>query len=1024
MNNLFLKRPILAIVFSIVVVMAGLVSLKILPLELFPSLFPPVVNVSAVYPGASADTIALTVATPIEKAVMNIKDVLYTSSINSTPGNMRLSVYFRSGADPNLALSNVQNQVNSIFQSLPQEVKKTGLNIDQASNDILFIVAIVDQAGQYDQMFLSNFATVHVADEIQRIPGVSLAYVENAGDYSMRIWLKPDRLAQFKLSPSDVTTAIAQQNALYSIGQLGQEPNLPNTRLTIPVTTSGLLTDVKEFENIIIRVESDGSMIQLKDVSRIELGSQDYQTMGTLNGKNGIFISVHQAAGSNQLEIAQKIKDRMSQLSPLFPPGIGYSFPYDPTKYVKQSVDKVVQTLFEAAFLVSLFICLFLHSFRAALIPLIAMVVSIVGTFFGLYLLGYSLNALTLFGLILSIGIVVDDAIVVVESVEYHIKVLGMSSVDAVRKTMKEVTSSIIAIVFALTAVFIPIAFMSGLVGQLYKQFAVTIVISIVLSGFAALTLSPVLSMILLKKMKSSTRLAEKFNQVLNRMMDGYIRTVNWLLHNKVVGIGLWLAFLCSIGILFRLLPMGLVPMEDQGAIIIVANLPDGASLGRTREVSQKVETILMETPGVQDVVGFSGIGGLAKRGIYYVGLKDWSERKSPDLHVSKIQASINAKLSQIPEAKIFAFNPSPIPGVGSGDSSYNFWLINHSSSSYEGLEKVVQKIVDEAKTKKEFSFVDTTISTDSLGLFLDIDKLKAMAYGVKLEEMYYSLQIMLGSVYVNDFNKFGRMFRVIAQAEPADRQSIEDIENIYVRSNSKTMIPLKSFVTAKFSKGHLSVEHYNGSPATQINVNPAASPDQVIAALEEITIKNMLPGMSFAWSGTAYQAIEARGSVVFALVAGLALLFFILAALYERWSLPFISFLVLPFAALGALLAIWLRGLEIDLYFQIGLIASIGISAKNAILIVEFARQKREEGLGIIEATLEAARRRFRAILMTSLTLIFAMVPLAISFGAGAASKQSLATGVIGGVFVATLLGLFFVPFFFALLEREEKKE
>lgn len=1024
MINFFLRRHILSIGISLIISIFGITCLKFLPVEQFPNLSPPIVTISASFPGANADMIALAVAGPLENALMGTDEMTYMSS-ESTLGSMTLTAYFRMGHDANAALKDIQNRVNLVTSMLPEEVRKEGITVAKSSSNLLLMIAIQDVQELYDTIFLTNYASLHLVPELQRIPGVSLASVMNASDYSMRIWLQPDRMAQFQLAPSDVSGAIQEQNAFYSIGEVGQQPAPPLTKLTIPVSTSGLLKNVEEFEQIILRSNPDGSTILLKDISQVELGAQSYDTYAAINGKVGAFISIRKTSNANALEVASALQARMDELSQFFPAGISYSIPYNTTTYIKTSMEEIARTLVEAVLLVSLVICLFLQSLRAALIPILAMIVSILGTFFGMYLLGYSINTLSLFGLTLATGIVVDDAIVVVEGVELNMRTLGLSVKEAVLKTMHDVAAPIIAIVFALFSVFTPVAFMSGIAGQLYKQFTITIVISVVISGFVALTLSPVLAMVFLKKRVSPPpKWTIWFNRGFATLTDYYMRGVNGLMRHPVGAVGLYALFLTLIGVLFSATPLGFIPNEDQGVIIISAALPDGASLNRTQEVSLRIEEIVQAQPGVQDIVSIAGGEGNSNGAMYYLGLRPWSERKAPDLHSSHIVMQLNQQLARISEAKVVAFNLPPLPGIGASEF-YDLWIVNHGSASPAVLNEVVQRILAAGQARPEFSYLDSTLAANSMGIALDVDTMKAKAFGVSLGDLFHTLQMLLGSMYINDFSHHGKMYKVIAQAEPKFRNSVDDIGNVCVPSTyseKKEMIPLKSFVTAKFANTPAEVTHYNGAFATSISVGPAASPEKVIAAMEQIASKELLPGMSFAWSGTAYEAKKAALPVLFALIGGMVMLFLSLAALYNRWILPFTVFLAIPFGILGALIAVWMKGLSMDLYFQIGLIASIGISAKNAILIVEFARLKREEGMSVLAATREAARLRFRAIIMTSLTLILATAPLLVATGAGAASRHSVGTGILGGMVVATSLALFFVPFFFRWIEREEK--
>lgn len=1025
----FLERPILSITVSLFIVILGIACLKHLPVTQYPPITPPVVTVQANFPGATAQTLSESVAAPLEKSINGVENMIYMFSQNATPGRVQISVYFEVGSNPDIALVNTQNRVNLAIPSLPEEVRNQGVTVERTSPSVLLFIGIYDLKKHYDPAFVNNYAAINIVDELQRIKGVNSATVLNARDYAMRIWLNPDRLGQYSLTTSDVAAAVRAQNALYSIGQIGQEPTATSTQLTIPVTSLGRLNEPSEFEDIILRANADGSTVLLKDVGRVELGAKSYNLLATANGEEGAFIAIYQDSESNALDISKQVRQKMEDLSQSFPPGITYQIPYDTTTYIKYSIKEILFTLLEAALLVFLVIYFFLHSLRAAFIPLIAMIVSIIGTFIGLYALGYSINTLSLFGMILAIGIVVDDAIVIVENIEYNITVLGFSPKEAAIKTLHSLTGPVIAIVFALCSVFIPVAFIGGIPGQFYKQFALTIVTSVIISGFVALTLSPVLAVFFFKKKQNLSRLTNAFNRLFDHLTHLYLRGVDWILGKTAVAAAFFVALLLAIVLLLFLTPLGFIPNEDQGLVLISATLPDGASLSRVKNVSEKIEKIVRKSPAVQDILAVSGYSLIesiprTSSGAYFVALKDWGQRKSKKLHAEQLIEEFNQQFSHIPEARIHAANPPNIPGIGV-IGGFDFWVVNNGNATLEQLGTVVTQIIEKAKQNPAFSMFISHIEPDCMELYLELDKVKAGAYGVRIEDVYNTLQTLLGSVYINDFNRFGKSFQVVAQAEPSARDTIGEIGNIYVRSKSNQMIPLKSLVTSKFSKGPTLVSRFNGSPAALISVVPNAGPETVISEMEKIAKEFLLPGMGFSWGGVAYQEKETGGVSGISFIGGFFLLFLTLAALYERWSLPCIVLLAVPFGIFGALLAIWLRGQAIDIYFQIALVALIGLSAKNGILIVEIARQLRQEGKGAVEAAREAAHLRFRPVLMTSLTLIFGVLPLVFSSGAGAASRHSVGTGVIGGMIFATFLALLFVPFFFRLIEKwREKRE
>lgn len=1027
-SKFFLEHPIFAVVISIIITLAGLAAIKVLPIEQYPNITPPLILVSASYPGATAQTISDTVAAPLEQQINGVENMIYMYSQNAAPGNMALNVYFDLGTDPNLALTNTQNRVDLALSQLPIEVQREGISVTKQSPSALLVISIESTEELHDEIFVNNYATIHVADELQRIKGVSNAKVLNALNYSMRIWLKPDRLAQLKLTTSDVVTAVKGQNASRSIGEMGQAPTKKFVPLTIPVDSQGRFEKVEQYENIILRADTDGSMVLLKDVGRVELGAQSYDVNGTLNGKSVAAIAIYQTYGANALDVANKVKQKVEELSKYFPQGLSYSIPFDTTPFIKVSIQEVKKTLIEATFLVALVILVFLQSPKVTLVPVVAMIVSIIGTFAGLYLLGFSINTLTLFGMVLAVGIVVDDAIVVVENIEKNMRTLGLSSKEAALKTMKEVSGPVVAIVFVLCAVFIPVAFMGGIAGQLYKQFAITIAVSVVISGFVALTLSPVLASFLMKKHKGPPKLGQGFNKGFAKITDLYVQGAEWLIQKSLFGIIVCTGLVIAIILLFHFIPKGLVPEEDQGFLFAAATLPDGASVARVEAVSSQLEKIAMKSPAIQDFIAFSGFSLLemlnrSSVGAYFINLKPWDKRKSKKEHAEEVLKTLNQEFSSLPEGQILAFNPPAIQGIGIV-GGFEFWIVNQGDASIASLEDYTHQLIAKAKERPELTGLTTSIKADCMELFVDLDTAKTRAYQVDVNEVYETLQVLLGSLYINNFNKYGRVFQVVAQAEPSARSSIDGIGDFYVRSASMNMIPLKSLVTTHFSKGPTLISRFNGFPAAKITGSAASgySSGQAMKAMEELADEILPEGMIPAWSGEAYQEKSTGGSSLGVLIGGLVMVFLVLAALYERWTLPIAILLVVPFGIFGALFTIWAKQMTNDVYFQIGLVALVGLSAKNAILIVEFARAKREEGMGIVESALEAARLRFRAIIMTSLTFILGTLPLVLSRGAGAASRHSVGTGVIGGMVAATFLAIFFVPLFFKIIEGRRK--
>ena len=1028
----FIDRPIFASVVSIIIIVIGLASLQALPVAQFPEITPPVVQIDADYPGASAEVVAESVARPIEVQLPGIDHLLYYSSTSTNDGHMTIQLTFEIGTDVDIAQVQTQNREKLAEPQLPPEVIRRGISIKKVSPDLVAVITLASQDPRYDALFISNYAILRVVDNLKRLPGVGDAMVFGAQNYSMRVILDPVRMAQLNLTPTDIANVVNEQNRDFPAGTVGREPALPGTELTIPVITQGRMTEVKEFEDMIVRALPDGSMIRLKDVAKIELGAQSYDLEGRFKGKPTTFILTFLSPGANALDTVRRIRHEMDELQKGFPSGMAYDIPYDTTKFIEVSIKEVVKTLGEAMVLVILVVYLFLQSWRATIIPAVAVPVSLIGTFAGMSALGFSINTLTLFGMVLAIGIVVDDAIVVVENVERHIS-NGLPPRDAAKKALEEVTGPVIAIVLVLCAVFVPVGFLGGITGQLYKQFAITIAISVSISGFVALTLSPVLCALLLKPGHGGHRgFFGLFNRFFDAIRDRYIGMAGALARHAVLSMTVFAVVVGAAIFLIRIIPHSFLPEEDQGYFISIVLLPDGASRQRTTEVVSKLEKYYLSVPAIHStdaLVGQNFVFGTrgSNTATMFTPLHLWDER--PGVHVKQLIGAAYGEFAKIPEALILAFNAPSIRGLGA-TGGFSIQIQDPSGGDFKKFSAVTGEFTARARQDPAIGAIGTTFRVSSPRLYAHINRERAKALGVPISEVFDTLQAYWGNLYINDFVKFGRVYRVQTEAEAKYRSKPEDIANIFVRArngSSVSMIPLNTVVTTEYTSGPDPVTHFNGFNTALVlgTAAPSASSGQALDALARAAQDVLVPqGYSLDWSGISYQERSAGGQSGVAFGFGLLMVFLVLAAQYESWTVPFAVILAVPFGIFGALSAVWARGMSNDIYFQIGLVTLIGLSAKNAILIVEFANKRYEAGMPIVDAAIEAARLRFRPIIMTSMAFIGGVTPLVFASGAGAAGRHSIGTGVFGGMLAATFMAIFFVPLFFVLVRKLSRRE
>ena len=1032
-SHFFIDRPIFASVLSIIIVVIGLVALQKLPIAQFPQITPPMVQIDADYPGASAEVVAEAVARPIEVQLPGIDNLLYYESTSTNDGHMTMKLTFEIGTDVDIAQVQTQNRQRLAEPQLPDEVVRQGITVKKTSPDLLAVIALSSTDPKHDTVFLSNYALLRILDSVKRLPGVGDAVIFGGQNYSMRLILDPIRMAQLNITPTEIAAVVREQNRDFPAGRIGREPTPQGTELTIPVITRGRMSEVREFEDMIVRAYPDGSMVRMRDVARVELGAQSYDLQGRWNGKPNTFLLTFLAPGANALDTVRRVREEMDKLARSFPAGVSYDIPYDTTTFIDVSIREVVKTLGEAMLLVILVVFLFLQSWRATLIPAIAVPISLIGTLAGMEALGFSINTLTLFGMVLAIGIVVDDAIVVVENVERHMS-QGLSPRDAAKRAMSEVTGPVIAIVLVLAAVFVPVAFLGGITGELYKQFAITIALSVAISGFVALTLSPALCALVLKPGHGNpNRFWKLFNRSFDWAQARYVGTVGMVIKRSAIALAIFLTLLLVIVGLFRTIPGSFLPEEDQGYFITVVQLPDGASLTRTIEVLEKIEGYFQSIPAVHSTDTLAGQNFVfgtrgPNQATMFIPLHHWDDRSHASEQVPGLIAGAFEEFAKIPEALILAFNAPSIPGLGS-TGGFTAQLQDPGGGDFAEFAAVAQEFVAKAMEHPAIAVASTNFRVSAPRLYAQVDRERAKALGVPISEVFDTMQAYFGNLYVNDFVKFGRIYRVQTEALPEYRSNPDDISKIYIRAQNgatHSMIPLSSVVTTEFNSGPDPVTHFNGFNSALIlgGAAPGYSSGQALEALEQVANEILTPrGYTIDWSGISLQERKASGQSIFVFAFALLMVLLVLAALYESWSIPFAVILAIPFGVLGAFLAIWARDLTNDIYFQIGLVTLIGLAAKNAILIVEFANQRLAAGMSLTEAALDAARLRFRPIIMTSMAFILGVLPLVIASGAGAASRHSIGTGVFGGMLAATFLAIFFVPFFFVLIGRMARR-
>lgn len=1021
----FIKNPVFAAVVSIIILLAGVASMVTLPIEQYPRVVPPQIVVSAAYPGASAQTLSKTVAAPLEEQINGAKDMIYMSSSAEDSGRVSINVFFEVGTDPDAAKIDVNNRVQVALSRLPEAVQRQGIRVYERSPSMLLVSVFYSPDKSRDTTFLSNYALINVTDDLKRVKGVGDAVIFGAKDYSIRIWIDPEKLSLYDLTPKDVINAVKEQNAQYAAGQFGAEPLAKKQMFTYTILAQERLSDPRDFDDIILHSKKDGSSLKLKDVATIELGAQNYSLISKLDKVPAIPVALFLQSGANALETVKEAKKVLANAAANFPQGVSYEIPYDSTDFVEVSIEEVIYTFIEALILVIGVIFLFLQNWRATLIPILAVPVSIIGAFAGMHLFGFSINLLTLFGLVLAIGIVVDDAIIVIENVERHMAE-GLSPREATFKAMQEVSSALVAIVLVLSAVFIPVAFLGGLTGEMYKQFAITIAISVAISGLVALTLTPSLCASILKPTHTEPKGFFKwFNRLFEKATSGYTTAVKATIRYGFISMLLFGALIYASFDMLKMMKTGLVPQEDQGTIFVLSYNPPAASLNRTEELTDSIYDVVSQDPNVRHVVSFTGLDFMTfaektNAAATIVKLQPWDQRPLAGQHAQVLADKFSKEIMAIPNGFSIPILPPPIRGMGMA-GGFDMYVQSRTGADAGEINTYVQQIIQKANQRKDLVGVRTTLNANVPQYRVLANVEEAKAKGVDISDIYETLNATFGNYYVNDFNLYGRTYKVSIAASGEFRKDPKDLDKVFVRNNEGVLIPVGSLVTFTKVVGTDLAERFNLFPSAKVSgqAAPGYSSGDAIKAIEEVAAEVLPEGYTLGWIGTAYQEKQIASSSILAFGFGMILLYLILAAQYGKWSMPISVLLAVPFAIFGAIIATLLRGLENDIYFQIGLLVLAGLAAKNAILIVEFAMQKKEEGMSTYDAAIEAAKIRLRPIIMTSLAFTLGVVPLVISSGAGAASRHSIGTGVVGGMLAATFMAIVFIPLFYVWVSK-----